>query len=55
MALAPISFRATPQEKRVLQVVAAQLNLTVSEFLRQTSINAAIDVLREQDGRRDDV
>lgn len=43
-----IDLRMTPSAKRTLQQAAAVANKTVSEFLLDSSLNAAFDVLADR-------
>jgi uncharacterized protein (DUF1778 family) len=43
-----VDLRMTPEAKRTLQQAAAVLNKTVSEFLLDSGLNAALDALADR-------
>jgi uncharacterized protein (DUF1778 family) len=43
----PVCFRLAPEQRRVIEVVAAYLNQSVSDFLRQSALSMAESIVKD--------
>jgi len=43
----PVCFRLAPEQRRVIEVVAAYLNQSVSDFLRQSALAMAESIVKD--------
>lgn len=44
----PVSFRLSPDDRRLIETVAAYQNMTVSDFLRTVVLDAADHIVRTE-------
>jgi uncharacterized protein (DUF1778 family) len=43
----PVCFRLAPDQRRIIEVVAAYTNQSVSDFLRQSALSMATAIIEE--------
>ena len=43
----PVCFRLAPEQRRIIEVVAAYTNQSVSDFLRQSALSMATAIIEE--------